>query len=95
MRDTHEITNALEAKGVFNLARLLDPEAITAVAMKLATSPGPNEYSMWLDFYAMRYSVATYALAEDVLIVLSHSAEYVGDFIAKNARSAVCQLVAV
>lgn len=93
--DIRTITDALEAKGVFSLAYLLDPEAIVNVAMALATTPNPNDYTLWLGLYAARYEVATHDLAVDVLIVLSHAADYVGAGIAKAAHSEVRQLAVV
>lgn len=90
-----EVTSALEAKGAFDHANLIDPASITTVALSLASMPNANEYALWLSFYAARYQVSTAALAVDVLIVLSHAAEYVGAAIAKAAGSQVKQLAAV
>lgn len=90
--EIREITDALESKGVFSVARLLDPEGIVHVAMVLATAPGPSEYRMWLDVYAAHYGVGTTELAMDALVVLSHCGEFVGHGISNAAQSHVRQL---
>jgi hypothetical protein len=90
--DIRTITDALQAKGVFDLATLLDPEAIVNVALSLANMPNANEYALWLSFYAARYEVSTDTLATDALIVLAHADGYVNADIAKAAQSQVKQL---
>jgi hypothetical protein len=93
--DIRTITDALQAKGVFDLATLIDPESIVNVALSLASMPNANEYALWLGFYAARYEVSTDALATDALIVLAHAGEYVNAAIAKAAQSQVKQLAMV
>jgi hypothetical protein len=93
--DIRTITDALQAKGVFDLATLIDPEAIVNVALSLASMPNANEYALWLGFYAARFEVSTDALATDALIVLAHASEYVNTAIAKAAQSQIKQLAMV
>lgn len=93
--DILAIVDALTAKGVFDAARLLDPASIVTVALSLASMPTPNEYALWLGCYAARYEVSTAALAVDVLIVLSHAADFVDAQIASAAKSEVRRLASV
>jgi hypothetical protein len=93
--DIRTIASILESQGVFDQASLLDPEAIVNVALSLAGMPNPNEYKLWLALYASRYQVSTADLATDVLIVLSHAADFVGSVISKASASQVKQLVTV
>lgn len=92
--DIRTITSILASKGVFDLACLLNPEAIVTVAFNLASMSDPNEYALWLGLYAARYQVSTAALTVDVLIVLSHSADFVDARIARAAKSELRQLAA-
>ena len=90
--DIRTITRILEAEGVFDQAKLLDPEAIVNVALSLAATQDPNTFKEWLGFYAMRYGVTISDLAIDALIVLSYSAEFVGAQIASAAEAQARQL---
>ena len=91
-QDVRTITKILDAEGVFDEARLLDPEAIVNVALNLAETPNPNDFMAWLTFYAARYGVTVSNLAIDALIVLSYSAEFVGARIANAAEAQARQL---
>jgi len=90
--DIRTITRILDAEGVFEHATLLDPEAIVNIALSLAGTQNPNDLMLWLRFYAARYGVTTSDLAIDALIVLSHSAEFVGAQIANAAEAQARQL---
>ena len=82
-----EVTTALEAKGVFDRANLIDPASITTVALSLANTATPNEYMLMLSLWAIHHQVSTTALAVDVLMVLAHAGEFVGKAIAISATA--------
>lgn len=92
--DINALTDALESTGIFDTAKLLDPEAIVRVAISLANTANPNDYMIWLSMYAGHYGVAVSDLATDVLIILSRCAGFVGPGIARAAESHVRELVA-
>jgi hypothetical protein len=89
------ITDILDARNVFDMARTIDPQALVTIAVNLVGCSTPNEFAMWLGFYAQSYAVDSFALAADMLVVLAHAAEFVGADIACRATrelSAVAQL---
>ena len=93
MNDARAITDALESTGVFDRAKLLDPEAIVNVSIYLASTKDPNDYRVWLAMFAERYNVTTSDLATDALTVLSHCGGFVASGIARAAQSEARELV--
>jgi hypothetical protein len=86
MTDISGIVYALEAEGVFSAANLLDPATLTRIALNLADARSPEEYGLWVHFYADGYQVDVNDLAANVLIVLANCNGHVKPDVVEASR---------
>jgi hypothetical protein len=94
MDDISALVDHLESEGVFEVASILDPATLTSVALNLTETRNPNEYGMWLRFYADAFQVDRNELAAHVLVVLSNCDGHVKPDIAEAAMGHVRALAA-
>jgi hypothetical protein len=88
------VTDNLLSRGVFNTATLLAPFTLVWVTLNLAATNDPNEYAMWLAFYAAAHEVSTTELARHCLLVLANAEPYVRGDVVARARHESRALVA-
>jgi hypothetical protein len=89
--DNAEITDVLEAAGAFKTATLLDPATLVSVAVNLASAETPDDYRIWLWYYAGAHQVDHLDLAEDILTVLSHCGQW-WPLLAKRCKNELRQM---